>query len=262
MFTDLMDTVLPLLQTASRPAIIARVRTPPTRSRRPEPAVQRPRGRPPVPLDRIVATALQIIDDEGAEALSMRSLAQRLGSGTATLYRHFPNRVAVIAHVIDRVFGEVHLSAEELVAMELGDACRALAHNMFDALNRHRNVAPLLVEQVPVGPNAMALRERGIALLLDNGFPPRLAARSYATLARFVLGFAIQLVGRTDSPDDSQLATVFRSVDPSLLPATAAVAEELPVPLQDEFAFGLELILDGLTNYAAQPSNAVRRVTK
>ena len=40
---------------------------------------------------------MQIIDEEGADALSMRSLAQRLDSGTATLYRHFPNRAALIA---------------------------------------------------------------------------------------------------------------------------------------------------------------------
>src|ERR1700745_1748683 len=52
----------------------------------------RTRGRPAIPLDRIVTTALQIVDDEGADALSMRTLAQRLDSGPPTLYRHVTGR--------------------------------------------------------------------------------------------------------------------------------------------------------------------------
>ncbi|MFK0108449.1 helix-turn-helix domain-containing protein [Streptomyces sp. NPDC091217] len=56
--------------------------------------VRRPAGRPPVPPDRIIAMALRIVDEEGTEALSMRALAERLGSGTATLYRHFGKRAA------------------------------------------------------------------------------------------------------------------------------------------------------------------------
>jgi len=39
----------------------------------------------------------------------------------------------------------------------------------------------------------MAHREGVLALLLDNGFPPDPAARSYTTVARYVLGFAVQL---------------------------------------------------------------------
>jgi len=243
-----MDTMLPLLRVDVKPAILAHVTT----ARSPgghEPPSRRSPGRPSVPLDRIVATALQIVDEEGAAALSMRTLAQRLDSGTATLYRHFPNRAALIAHVIDRIFGEVHFNAEEFSATDWRQACQTVAQTMFDALSRHQNVAPLLVEQVPIGPNAMALRERCVAVLLDNGLQPALAARSYATLAHYVLGFAIQLRGHsaTGPLDDAQLSAVFRGLDPSVFPATAAVADALPVPLADEFAFGLELILDGLS---------------
>jgi AcrR family transcriptional regulator len=214
-----------------------------------EPWARRSPGRPAVPLDRIVATALQIVDDEGADALSMRSLAQRLESGTATLYRHFANRAALIAQVIDRVFGEVDLNAEEVSAAPWRESCQMVAQAMFDALSRHKRVAPLLVEQVPIGPNAMALREKGIALLLDNGFPAQLAVRSYATLSHYVLGFAIQLNGdgAAGQIDDAQLSAIFRGLDPSEFPATAAVADSMPVPLEDEFAFGLELILEGLS---------------
>ncbi|MEV0239848.1 TetR/AcrR family transcriptional regulator [Streptomyces sp. NPDC050674] len=201
-----------------------------------------------MPLERIVATALQIVDEEGADALSMRTLAQRLGSGTATLYRHFDNRAALVAHVVDRMFGIVEPNGEELLTMGWEQALRTVAHTMFDALARHRNAARLLVEQFPLGPNAMALRERCVAVLLDSGFPPRVAAYAYATLARYVLGFAVQVnrQGGAGQADDAQSMAVFQSLDPDLFPATVTVAGVMPVPIEDEFSFGLELLLSGL----------------
>ena len=204
-------------------------------------------GRPPIPLDRIVTTALQIVDDDGADALSMRTLAQRLDSGTATLYRHFAGRADLVVHVVDMIFGSIEIDAAELCAMTWQDACKTAVYSMFDVLRSHPNIAPLLAEGVPIGPRALAAREALIAMLLANGFPPPLAARSYATLARYVLGFAIQLTGANGDLDDAGPAQVFRDLDPRMFPATVTVAVHIPVPLDDEFAFGLELILDGLT---------------
>jgi AcrR family transcriptional regulator len=197
-------------------------------------------------LDRIVAVALRIVDEEGADALSMRTLARQLKSSTATLYRHFANRGELIDDVIDHMFGEVDLNTEELAVMGWQQACRTVARTMFDTLTRHKNVAPLLVDHLPTGPNAMATRERCLAVLLHNGFPPPLAARSYATLARHVLGFAIQAESAARPHEDAQLATLFRGLDAADFPATIAVAAFLPVPLEQEFAFGLDLIINGL----------------
>jgi AcrR family transcriptional regulator len=201
-------------------------------------------GRPPVAPDRIVTVALQIVDEQGADKLSMRTLAQRLDSGTATLYRHFSGRADVVAHVVDRVFGTAEVDVASLIAMPWPEACKAAAHSMFDVLRKHRNVTPLLVGNVPVGPNALAARERMIAFLLANGFSPDLAARSYALLSRYVLGFAIQLAD-SDSGDTS-VARLFHELDPGQFPATVAVADHLPVPFEEEFDFGLELIVNGL----------------
>jgi AcrR family transcriptional regulator len=220
---------------------------------------RRTRGRPAIPVDRIVTTALQIVDDEGADALSMRTLAQRLDSGTATLYRHFTGRADLIAHVVDLLYGSVEIDAAKLSAMPWQEACKTAAYVMFDVLRQHPNVAPLLGADVLIGPNAMAAREGLIAILLDNGFPPALAARSYATLARYILGFAIQLTGHRDDLDDAGLSHVFHNLDPHQFPATVKVAENLPVPLDDEFAFGLELIIDGLTEMLAHQGKPKRR---
>lgn len=229
----------------SRPAILGRVTT----TQRQRPAARRSRGRPPVPLDRIVETALQIVDEAGADALSMRTLAQRLNSGTATLYRHFANRSDLVAQVIDRVFGEVEYDTAENRSQSWQETCKSFARKTFNVLRRHPNVAPLLIERIPIGPNAMAGREKIIALLLDSGFEPELAARSYATVARHVLGFAIQLTAPTTAgqTDDAMASNQFDGVNPTEFPATISVADHMPVPLEDEFEFGLELIINGLT---------------
>lgn len=209
---------------------------------------RRSRGRPPLPVDRILAAAVELVDEQGPEALSMRSLAQRLESGTATLYRHFSNRSQLVSLVIDHILGEVDIDAAELAALPWQDACTLFAQHMFEALSRHGNAAPLLIEYTPMGPNALANRERCLAVLLDNGFPPAVAAHAYATLARYVLGFAIQVSAVTAHGDrrDDELSAEFRRLDPSRFPATVTVSDDLPVPLADEFVFGLRLIVAGL----------------
>jgi AcrR family transcriptional regulator len=221
-------------------------------------AAGRSRGRPAVPLDRILAAAVELVDEHGADALSMRSLAQRLESGTATLYRHFANRSELVAMIVDRLLGEIDLDTETVTALPWQQACISFAQHTFDALGRHGNVASLLIGHVPMGPNALAHRELILSVLLDNGFPPVVAAHAYATLARYVLGFGIQLAGSV-TDRDAELAAAFRGLDPSRYPATVAVADDLPVPLEEEFAYGLRLIVAGLNNWVTEPNRGVNR---
>ena len=102
---------------------------------------------------------------------------------------------------------------------------------------RHRNAARPMVEQIPLGPNAMALRERCVAVLLDSGLPPWVAAYAYATLSRYVLGFAVQVTGHGGAgrPEDTRAEAAFRSVDPDLCPATVVYTGRAPEFLADAY---------------------------
>ncbi len=203
-----------------------------------------------MPVERIIDAATAILDEDGAEALSMRTLAQRLDSGTATLYRHFRSRTQLITHVIDAVLGEADIDAAAAREMPWRQAVASGARTLFEVFRTHPHVAPLLAERIPMGPNAMRQREVMIAVFLDAGFDPELAAQAYATVARFVLGFAIQL-GEHPTDDDAELPETWRAQDPQSYPATVAVAAHLPVGLDREFSLGLELILNGLTQLLA-----------
>src|SRR6202020_828148 len=112
---------------------------------------------------------------------SMRSLATRLGSSTATLYRHVSSKDEILAHLVDSVLGQANLSSVPFPTWQL--ACRAGARALYATLTEHPNAIPLFVKQVPAGPNALAARERGIAALLAAGFPLPLAARGYTAIA-------------------------------------------------------------------------------
>src|SRR6478672_5502572 len=59
--------------------------------------------------ERIVAEAIRLLDEEGLEALSMRSLGQRLGAGATSLYRHVASKDELIELVADEVYGEMEV---------------------------------------------------------------------------------------------------------------------------------------------------------
>jgi AcrR family transcriptional regulator len=225
-----------------------------TRPAEPLPGTRGP-GRPSLGLERIIDAAIEILDDEGADALSMRSLATRLGSSTATLYRHVNSKDEILAYVADRILGQTHLDGGAFDSWQ--HACRAGARALYRTLTQHPNAIPLFVKQVPVGPSALAARERGIAVLLAAQFPPLLAARGYTALAHFVVGFAIQQHSEeaADPERVSRLRAYYRSLESGTYPATTTVAELLPgTTIDEEFEFGLNLIIDGL-------EHALRRTT-
>jgi AcrR family transcriptional regulator len=219
-------------------------------SSRPAPQVYR-RGRPPRSLERIVSAALEIVDEAGTEAFSMRLLADRLGSGTATLYRHLASKDELMAYVVDRILGEVEIEsdANTLSGTTWQHATARGASAFYEVLKSHPNALPLLVSQVPVGPNALTNRERSLAVLLACGFPPDLAARAYTAVAQYVLGFALQQhgPGAPQQEDAAKLRDFYLALDAQTYPATLAAADELTsVRLGEEFRFGLQLLLDGI----------------
>jgi len=208
------------------------------------------RGRPPRSLDRIVGATLDILDEVGAD-FSMRLLADRLGSGTATLYRHLAGKDELMVYVVDRILGEVDVEtdADTLSRTTWQEATARGAVAFYEVLKKHPKALPLLVSQVPVGPNALIHRERSLAVLLACGFPPDLAARAYTAVAHYVVGFALQQYAprAPQREDAARLGDFYRALDGEIYPATVATADELTgVSLDEEFRFGLQLILDGV----------------
>ncbi|MER5966014.1 TetR/AcrR family transcriptional regulator [Streptomyces sp. NPDC002057] len=208
------------------------------------------RGRPSLDTAHIVGTALGLVDEHGVQAFSLRMLAEALNSGTATLYRHFDGKDEILAYVVDRVLGEVDLDGLAEAA-DWRETLTVTSRRFHDTLRRHPHTLPLLMAYVPVGPHGLARRERVLAALLAHGLPVDLAARAFTAVTHYVIGFTAQQHGPAVPDDRAELAAFYRGLDPAAHPALLQAARSLTsVAIEEEFDFGLTLLVHGLAHLA------------
>ncbi|MFG1681716.1 TetR/AcrR family transcriptional regulator [Nonomuraea sp. NPDC049269] len=176
-----------------------------------EPAPRRGRGRPAVlTRERIVAAAIDVLDAEGLDALTMRRLGTQLGVAAMSLYRHLPNRDAVLAAVVDHLFAEAVIDLE--ADMPWPEALARFAGAYRRMLLGHPHAVPLLATH----PVDIDLGLELLAGLLDRfeaaGIPRQDALTAIQSIAVYVLGHALAQVGTppgsTDAPQPNGTAVV------------------------------------------------------
>jgi AcrR family transcriptional regulator len=201
-------------------------------------------------VERIVSAAIDITDRDGLQGLSMRTLATELDTGTATLYRYVRSKEEVLVEALDAVLGEIHLPEEFAPTGSWRSQAATMATALRDGLLAHPNITPLLAGSVPIGPNALLGREAMLTVLLDSGFEPPLAARAYLAIVHYVIGFVLAEHPQSSAYGTSQkqsLKRYYRRLPPTSFPRIVALADELTARDGNrEFAFGLDLILDGI----------------
>jgi AcrR family transcriptional regulator len=206
-------------------------------------------GRPAMPRDQILVAALELVDAHGADEFSLRLLAKQLRSSTATLYRHFASKEAILAAVGEVVLGEVQgILSDRSGGDDWPADLVAAAEAVYRTFEQHPNVVSVVSEGVALGPHALALREHVLAGLLEAGFPPLVASQAFTSVMRYTIGFCAQLGGLDVSVGESgrDLHAFFTGLDRAQYPAIAASAPHLPVALHDEFRFGLVCLVEGL----------------
>ncbi|MFI7641219.1 TetR/AcrR family transcriptional regulator [Nonomuraea sp. NPDC049400] len=153
----------------------------------------RPRRAPrqTLTLDRIVAEAVALLDEEGVGRLTMRRLAERLDTGSTTLYWHVKSKDDVLDLALDAVFGEVGLPARPEDGSGWQAPVRELIGGWRAALLRHPWSAAIL-DRPLMGPNALERTEFLYATLAAAGFAaPKPAAYS---LSNYVMGSVVMQV--------------------------------------------------------------------
>jgi AcrR family transcriptional regulator len=144
--------------------------------------------RPPLTRERVVAEALDVISDEGVEALTMRTLAARLGVVPGALYRHVRNKEQLHDLVLDGVLAEVDCTVE--AGTPWTDRLTTIANRLRIVLEAHPGVAGILKLRDPLGPHSLDLAEALLAPLQAAGFPAREAGLAYFALVDYTVGFA------------------------------------------------------------------------
>jgi AcrR family transcriptional regulator len=213
-----------------------------------DPAPSKPRT--PLTRARILRAGVALADDRGVEGVSMRKLARRLGVEAMSLYNHLANKEDLLDGMVDLVMAEIEAPAPDA---PWRDAMRCRAASMRAAYARHPWAARLVHARASAGPGRLGSFEATIDCLRRAQFSHALIVHALSTLDAFVHGFGAQRlhVARADLPDDVAMAEALarwlpRERYPSL---RALVLEHVLVHGFDEdeaFAFGLDLVLDGL----------------
>jgi len=159
--------------------------------------------------DVVLATALEVIDRDGAGGLSMRRLAAALNRDPMILYRHTPNKAALLDGVVEMVLDQLRVDpADPDWAAQL----RAIARDYRRLAMAHPNVVPLLVTRPLATP--LALRPAGtlrpledvLRLLTRAGFGGPDALHIYRALFGFLHGHVLnelqELVEKPEETDD------------------------------------------------------------
>jgi AcrR family transcriptional regulator len=146
-------------------------------------------SRPTLTRERVVAEALTVISMDGAQALSMRGLARRLGVVPGALYRHVRSKEQLHDLVLDAVLAEVDCRADP--ALPSIAQVVMLAHRLRAVLEDHSGIAALLKTRDPISPASLALAEAFLAALHAAGLPGRPAALAFRLIYDYTLGFAL-----------------------------------------------------------------------
>jgi len=194
----------------------------------------------------------------GAQALSMRALAARLGVVPGALYRHVRGKEQLHDLVLDAVLGEIDFRADAGTPWSARVA--ALAGRLRAILENHPGTAALLKTRDPLSPTSLALAEAFLAPLLEAGLTGREAALAFRVLYDYTLGFALADPTSPaeqrlhDSATRGQLQAFFRALPADRFPALSACGlHAWDGDREQRFAVGLETLLRGIEAYRPVP---------
>lgn len=226
------------------------------RRRRPGPAAKAPLTR-----DAIVAAALEILDAEGLEGISMRRVAERLGTGPASLYQHVANKDDLLEQLLDHVIGEIELPAPD--PRDWQTPIKQLLRATRATLSAHRDVAYVTLGRIPTGGNALRVAERMLAIMRAGGVPDQVCAYAVDTLMLFVGAVSYEesiqsaSLGATEAEARAYVRQVhdyFAALPPDRFPSLVALAGHLTRWEEGEdarFEFGLTVQVGGVAALAA-----------
>ena len=202
----------------------------------------------------MVRAAIALADEGGLDALTMRKLAGTLDVVPMALYKHVANKDELLDAMVDVVFGEIEFPT----GAGWRTALRDRAMSMRQGLLRHPWAVGLMEVRTP-GPANLRHHDATMGCLREEaGLPFRMAIHVYSAMDSYIYGFALQEKTLPfETPEEYAEAVEARA---------RAIAEDHPFPADEyphlfevvtgfgesgydyneEYGFGLDLILDGI----------------
>ncbi|MGY0497547.1 TetR/AcrR family transcriptional regulator [Nocardia sp. FBN12] len=207
--------------------------------------------RQPLSRERVLAAAIRVADRGGAEAITMRRVAQELGVEAMSLYNHVPNKDAILDGVVDAVFAAIALP--EAGSADWRDAIRGRACSARAVLAQHSWALGLMDSRRNPGPATLRHHDAVLGVLREGGFSLPMAAHAVSLIDSYVGGFVLQEANLpvSEPADVEEVAGgILANLPADELPyLTEMIVDHALRPGYDyasEFGFGLDLILDAL----------------
>lgn len=185
----------------------------------------------------LARAALDIVDAEGLETLTMRRLAAFLGVDPMAAYRHLPNKEALLDAVLDEVLAEIALNA--VPPGPWHERLRAGASAVLAGLLRHPRAVPLLARRTWTTPRGLAVSEWFLRMLVEAGIDERRAWLATNSTGLFLVSLVNAIHGATVADPSARLA----AVNPHTIPTIAhAIATGRTATYHEMLAWWLDLV--------------------
>lgn len=205
--------------------------------------------RTPLSRERIIAAAIDLADESGIDAVSMRKVGQRLGVEAMSLYNHVASKDDMLDGIVEAILGLIDVPSPD---DEWRDAMRRRASSARAVFLQHPWAMGIL-ESRPQNssPQRLGYYDAVLGALTRAGFGNRLAMRAFSMLDAYIFGFILQELALAFNDDESlqevgedlmrQMAEAF----PHLTRVTAEAMAD-GYDFAGEFSFGLDLIIESL----------------
>lgn len=197
--------------------------------------------------ERIVAAAIALADADGLGALSMARLAERLGCGTMSLYRHVANKDELLTFMLSEATGP----PPTLDPSDWRVALEDWAGGLWTIYHLHPWILQATAAGPPADPGQLGWLEAGLAALGETGLAERDKLAAVMVVLHFVRGAAAVHIEAAHVGGPDYPALLRRVVAEDRFPALSAaladgVFDDAAHDRDADFRSGLRQLLDGI----------------
>jgi len=218
-----------------------------------------PQSRVPLTRERVLRTAVDLADQGGVEALSMRKLAQALDVVPMALYRHVANKDELLGGLVDVVVGEIDPPLE---GADWKTTMRERILSARRALARHPWASKVMESRSTPTPVVLEYMDSMIGLLRAGGFSLDLTHHALHAMGSRMFGFTQELFNDTTDVDPAVEAETWEAMAgtyPYIYEIFTTISHDDRSVVgagcddQFEFEFALDLMLDGIERLKDRP---------
>lgn len=207
--------------------------------------------RSPLTTQRVVEAAAAVADRRGLAAVSMRNVGKELGVEAMSLYHHVADKASLLNQLADFIVEQIALPE---VSDPWREAMTLRANSAHTVLYAHPWAIDLIESRPTPGVPLLRHHDRIVGCLMESGFSAALATHAFATIDAYIYGFTLSEANLPFTPGDGAEKEFAEQVAPPAdqFPYLSRALNELmstdSYSYATEFAYGLELILDGFAS--------------